>query len=143
MPATAHNRLGDNWRPLFAIAEVAGGDWPQLVLDAFNKLTAREYRDAQSLGVNLLHDIRQIFTQLSEGSDRISSRELVVALCHIPDSPWLEAHNRKPINETWLGRRLRQYNINSKTIRMGDDRAKGYELADFTEAFVRFLSNLQ
>jgi hypothetical protein len=34
----AFNRLGDNWRPLFAIAHVAGGDWPDRVLAAFNHL---------------------------------------------------------------------------------------------------------
>ena len=28
LPATAFNRLADNWRPLFAIAQLADGDWP-------------------------------------------------------------------------------------------------------------------
>src|SRR5205807_8496968 len=27
MPDAAFNRVADNWRPLFAIAELAGGDW--------------------------------------------------------------------------------------------------------------------
>ena len=40
LPDTAFNRLADNWRPLFAIAEVAGGDWPRLALEAFNHLTS-------------------------------------------------------------------------------------------------------
>jgi putative DNA primase/helicase len=29
MPDLLHDRAADNWRPLCAIAEVAGGDWPQ------------------------------------------------------------------------------------------------------------------
>src|SRR5439155_5042262 len=29
LPQCAYNRLADNWRPLFAITEIAGGDWPQ------------------------------------------------------------------------------------------------------------------
>src|SRR5580765_1627780 len=41
MPPSAYNRVADNWRPLFAIAYVAGGDWPALALEAYNLLTAR------------------------------------------------------------------------------------------------------
>jgi len=29
MPAGVYNRVADNWRPLLAIADVAGGHWPQ------------------------------------------------------------------------------------------------------------------
>jgi len=28
MPPGAYNRVADNWRPIFAIAQIAGGDWP-------------------------------------------------------------------------------------------------------------------
>jgi len=55
---------------------------------------------------------------------------------------WGEAHNCKPINETWLARRLSAYGINSRTVRIGEHRAKGYELADFMDAFNRFLPNV-
>ena len=41
LPFGAFNRLADNWRPLFAIAEIAGGDWPQRAVAAFTKLTAK------------------------------------------------------------------------------------------------------
>src|SRR5260221_12392097 len=40
MPPSAYNRLADNWRPLFAIAQAAGGDWPRRTLEAFNQLIA-------------------------------------------------------------------------------------------------------
>src|SRR5262249_34187971 len=39
LPPAAYNRLGDNWRPLFAIAQIAGGDWPALAVEAFTSLT--------------------------------------------------------------------------------------------------------
>src|SRR5216110_3542449 len=41
MPPTAHNRVADNWRPLFAIAHTVGGDWPALALEAYQHLTNR------------------------------------------------------------------------------------------------------
>jgi putative DNA primase/helicase len=138
LPKTAHNRDADNWRPIFAIAEVAGGDCPELALDAYNHLTAHNDREAQDIGILLLNDIRQIFA--ASGRDRVHSRDLVATLCANPQSLWLEAHHHKPINEIWLADYLRRFRIGSKTIRIGENRAKGYELTDFAEAFARFLA---
>src|SRR5207244_8108787 len=45
MPASAFNRLADNWRPLFAIADRVGGDWARRAREAFAQLTAGEDRD--------------------------------------------------------------------------------------------------
>jgi hypothetical protein len=39
LPPTAFNRLADNWRPLFAVAQIAGGNWPSRALTAFDHLT--------------------------------------------------------------------------------------------------------
>jgi putative DNA primase/helicase len=138
LPETAFNRRADNWRPLFAIAEVAGGEWPARVLAAFNQLTATVKPDSHDPGVKLLGDIRQIFKQ--NGVDRIRSKELVRELCSVPDSPWTEANRgSKPITERWLANRLRQYGIASQTLRIGERVAKGYALADFKEAFAKYL----
>jgi putative DNA primase/helicase len=56
LPPSAFNRIADNWRPLFAVAEVAGGDWPRRAAEAFAKLTAKEDTDAQGIGTMLLTD---------------------------------------------------------------------------------------
>ncbi|HSU55035.1 MAG TPA: DUF3631 domain-containing protein [Candidatus Dormibacteraeota bacterium] len=173
LPPTAFNRLADNWRPLFAIAQIAGGNWPSLALDSFNYLAAprsssssfsfsssipsplvRTLSPASPISSSpsvsppspnsnpnhqLLTDLRQIFTQ--SGLEQLSSRHLVQALCRLPESPWLEAHNRRPINETWLGRRLRMFDIASCNLRFDARQARGYQLADFADAFARFLDN--
>ena len=57
LPENAFNRLADNWRPLFAIAEIAGGDWPQRTHAAFVALTSSADLDAQGVGTMLLSDI--------------------------------------------------------------------------------------
>jgi hypothetical protein len=137
LPSGAFNRLADNWRPLFAIAEIAGGDWPQRAADAFTKLTGKEDSDAQGIGTMLLADIRQAFDETH--AERIFSKSLVETLCAMTDRQWPEAHKGKPISQTWLARRLRSFGISSRDVRIGDNRAKGYELADFTEAFERYL----
>ncbi|HWV98960.1 MAG TPA: DUF3631 domain-containing protein [Candidatus Acidoferrum sp.] len=48
MPPAAYNRLGDNWRPLFALAQIIGGHWPQRVLDAFHALSSSPSSPASS-----------------------------------------------------------------------------------------------
>jgi putative DNA primase/helicase len=138
LPPGAFNRLADNWRPLFAIAEIAGCDWPQRAADAFTKLTGKEDSDAQGIGAMLLVDIRQVFNETGDG--RIFSKNLIENLCAMSDRPWPEARRGKPITETWLARRLRGFGINSRTLRIGDARAKGFETTDFADAFERYLS---
>jgi hypothetical protein len=39
----------------------------------------------------------------------------------------------------WLARRLQQFGIKPKTMRIAEDRAKGYALEDFADAFARYL----
>jgi hypothetical protein len=148
MPEVAFNRLADNWRPLFAIAETAGGDWPKRAAIAFDKLTRRQDSEAQGLGVMLLTDIQQVFAgewpSPPEGQrplpiERIFSKELVRLLCEMEEHPWAEAQRGKPMNERWLARQLGRFDIHSKTLRIGDERAKGYESAHFIRAFERYV----
>ncbi len=134
LPEGVFNRLADNWRPLFAIAEVIGGDWPERCKIAFSKLTIRANGDTESLRVMLLGDIRDVFTE-----DVIFSHDLTEILNGLKDRPWPEANRGKPISERWLALKLGAFGIKPKNVRLGDKQAKGYERADFEDAFARFL----
>jgi hypothetical protein len=138
LPASAFNRIADNWRPLFAVAEIAGGDWPRRAALAFAKLTANEDADSQGAGTMLLADIQQVLTE--KNGRRIFSKELVARLCTMTDRPWLESNRGKPITEAWLARRLHSFGITPQTLRIGAGRAKGYEAADFAGVLERYLS---
>lgn len=137
LPPGVFNRLADNWRPLFAIAEVAGGDWPQRAANAFAKLTSREDADAQGINEMLLADVWQTFCDLKVA--RLFSKKLVEALLQMTDHPWPEVNKGREISETWLARRLRAFSVSPKLIRVGDEVGRGYELADFQEAIDRYL----
>ena len=137
MPSTAFNRLADNWRPLFAIAELASGDWPRRAAAAFTKLTSREDGEAQGLGAMLLADIWQMFR--TSGAVRMFSKTLVESLLQMSDHPWPEAHKGRPITETWLARRLRSFGVSPRLIRAGETVGRGYELADFQDVVDRYL----
>ncbi|HWX19435.1 MAG TPA: DUF3631 domain-containing protein [Candidatus Binatia bacterium] len=142
MPPGVYNRLADNWRPLFAVAQLAGGDWPARALAAFKQFTA-EPPPAPDLGLTLLADIRQIFAQ--SNAEQLFSYALVDGLCAIPERPWSSAGpvpnngSAKAINEIWLARQLRRFGVRPRNLRINEERAKGYERADFMEAFAKDL----
>jgi putative DNA primase/helicase len=150
MPHGAFNRLADNWRPLFAIAEIVGGEWPKRIAVAFDKVIRPEDGERQGIGVMLLTDIQQILTGMwppppeaesPSPVERIFSKELVETLCEMEDRPWNEVKRGKPITQNWLARQLGRFGIYPKTLRIGEGRAKGYQQADFADAFDRYLSD--
>ena len=134
LPEHLFNRIADNWIPIFAIAEVAGGDWPERCRQALIKLTTRE-DEADSLRVMLLEDIKQVFV-----GDRMFSKDLIAELSKLSERPWPEVCRGKPITERWLARNLAAFGIRSKTLRIDEERAKGYEADAFVDAFDRYLT---
>ena len=137
MPERAFNRLADNWRPLFAVASVIGGDWPARATAAFNANVSKADRNANGYGVMLLTDVQRAFAE--SGRDKIFSKALVQMLCAMTDRPWPEAHRGHPITATWLARKLHGFGISTSTIRINAERLNGYTLADFADAFARYV----
>ncbi len=136
MPESMYNRVADNWRPLFAIAQIAGGHWPKLVKDAALALNAEN--DDDSIRVRLLADVSAVFT--TKCVDRISSADLVGALNAIEDAPWSEYDHGKPISKNKLSRLLKPFGVVSNTIRLTTGGTpRGYHIDQFTESFKRYL----
>jgi putative DNA primase/helicase len=130
------NRGGDNWRPIIAIANVVGGEWPSRLVTAAGKLAPRE---PGSVGVILLGDIKAMAAD--EKADRLTSTELAETLHGLEGRPWAEwGRNGKPISPNQVARLLKEFKVYPETIRIGADRtARGYYLNKFAEAFERYL----
>ena len=138
LPDSACNRVADKWRPLFAIAQIVGGDWPARIEKAYAALTANDELSDHSRGVKLLDDIRNIFN--SEKADRLESKLLVVKLADNEGGPWAEyGRSRNPISVNQLARLLKPFGIYPGTIRISGGTAKGYLKEHFREAFNRYL----
>ena len=71
--------------------------------------------------------------------DRLSSNELVAALIAIEGRPWAEWKAGKPLSANGLARLLAPFGIAPATIRTGTGTPKGYQLAQFEDAFARYL----
>jgi putative DNA primase/helicase len=136
-PAGVFNRAADNWRPLLAIAAVAGGEWPARARRAVQCVAAAAGDDDQSTRVTLLADIRVIFAECT--TDRLPSAELVEGLITIEGRPWAEWKAGKPITANSLARLLAPFAIKPNTIRTGGGTPKGYQLGQFEDAFARYL----
>ena len=131
-----HGRVADNWRPLFAIADAAGGPWPQRVREAAAALSDAT-RDENELGIELLADVRDIFQELH--TDRIHSATLVGALNAREGRPWGEMRNEKGISQHTLARLLAPYKIRPRQIWIPETNRQGYLLENFRDAFERYL----
>ena len=133
MPEGVNDRPADVWEPLLIVADAAGGVWPKRARAACVELVASTRPDAVSLGIRLLTDVRDVF----EDRDQLFTAELLKGLHALDNAPWAELKG-KPLNEYGLSRFLRDYEISPKTIRIGPHKAKGYERADFADAWARY-----
>jgi hypothetical protein len=130
-----NDRAGDIWEPLLALADLAGGAWPEKARQAATGLTGSAQENSP-IG-SLLLDI--LILLVKEGSERIHSRKLVAGLNGGRDRPWMELRKGKEITELWLAQQLRPYAIRPKTIWIEKIAAKGYVKEDFGEAFRRYI----
>jgi hypothetical protein len=137
MPAGVFNRAADNWRPLLSVADAAGGEWSARARRVTQSVTAANGDDDQSARVTVLADIRAIFAE--RRSDRLPSAELLEALIAIEGRPWAEWKAGKAITANGLARLLAPFAIRPGTIRSSGGTPKGYQRAQFDDAFARYL----
>ena len=91
-----------------------------------------------TIGIELLIDIQTIFE--SRETDRISTADLIATLCLDDEKPWAGFNKGQPIKPRQLARLLKAYDIGSKSVRIGVETPKGFELAQFADAFSRYCS---
>lgn len=137
LPDSLNDRAQDNWEPLLAIAQCAGAEWLARATKAALLLSGAT-EATQSTANELLADIQQIFE--SKGVERISTADLIAALIEDDEAAWATYNRGKQLVPRQLARMLKGYGIQSKTMRIGYDNAKGYEKTHFQDAFNRYLS---
>lgn len=137
MPEEISDRNADLWEPLLTIADAAGGEWPNKVRVTAVTLVTQSKEKTPSLGIQLLSDLRQIF----RGHPMLFTTNILKELNSKDESPWGNLGGQ-PLEARGLGKLLRQYDIKSATVRIGDDVAKGYRLVRFHEVWIRYLPPL-
>jgi putative DNA primase/helicase len=137
IPDALNDRAADNWRPLLAIAELAGDDWAKQAREAACLLSG-EGHDADGILDTLLADIKAAFGK----QEVMFSSDLVQHLAVDPERPWAEWKHGKPLTQKQLAGLLKPLLIFSRTVHphgKGGSHGKGYRLEDFEEAFAAYL----
>lgn len=112
-------RVGDCWRPLIAIADVAGGQWPALARAAALEEVAAEKE--QSMTERLLIGIKRAFDgqakqkppkdadvdKLPDNPARLRTQTLINMLVADQDEEWNVINHSRPITPYWLRGHLR------------------------------------
>lgn len=137
VPERLSDRAADNWRPLLAIADRAGGDWPARARKAADALSGRRVEDEEDLRIRLLGDLRTIFAELKE--DRVPTDEVIGRLLKLEEAPWGElGRERRPLTAHRLGKYLRGFGVSSSRESNGRG-PRGYVLKDLEPVFERYL----
>ena len=143
IPHEFGDRQADISEPLLAIADLAGGEWPQLARKALLELFHAADAVNDSYRVALLRDIKAIFDET--GLKRISTKFLLESLVK-RGGQWAERWNRDLISgnvngpAAKLGSLLREFGIASRTLVFPEEPdAKGYLESAFIDIWDRYL----
>ncbi len=137
LPGELNDREQDLWEPLLAIADAAGGEWPERARRAALILCGRGEVDEEDVKILLLNDLHDLF--LRKGAESLSTSEILEDLNEMEERPWGGWHRGKELTARGLADLLRPFKIRPCTIREGNGTFKGYRLEDFSEAFERYL----
>lgn len=142
LPETIYNREFDTWEILFQIADTLGDDWLKLVTNACLAITQTDSKEP-SENEELLTDIKAIFEL--QAVDSMATRDLLTALIGADSDGltkrWATSNKGQPMTDRQLAKRLKDFEIKSSKINKPNETQKrGYYLADFADAFKRYLS---
>jgi Protein of unknown function (DUF3631) len=140
-PEALNDREADISVPLLAIADQAGGPWPERGRKALLEVFQAAIVPEGDVGHRLLTDIRTVFGNNPDDRN-IASAELCRLLAEVEEGPWLAyGKARKPITQTEVAGLLRPFKITSTTVRPdgGGRPAKGYKRSQFTDAWRRYI----
>jgi virulence-associated protein VagC len=141
LPEILDDRASDNWEPLVAIADAAGGGWPERARDVAVSLSVERGGDEaeENAGLLLLNDLRDLIDagELDTQSG-VSGEKACAQLRGLDDRPWRTWGKGKdgllPVHMSSL---LRPFGIKTdRRVRT----ARRYPLEAVREAIGRYLS---
>ena len=142
LPDQLNDRQQDITEPLLAIADHAGGEWPDKGRAALVRLCVQE-EDA-SIEVKLLADIKSIYE--ARGTDKLPTMDVLDGLVAIEDdrpfAQWWEdalKYGKPKGPAARLAKMLKRHKIRPCKIRLDDETVQGYRRADFLDAWERYL----
>ena len=135
LPADLNDRAAEAWEPLFAIADLAGGEWPAQARAAAVALMGDD-PDEPGHGARLLAVLRDIFAD-HEVLATTTILEQVNGDEELPFGGWRHGDGLDPRG---LSRLLKPYEICPRSVRIdgATSTCKGYRRDQFEEVWARY-----
>lgn len=136
VPPELDDRSADCWFSLLAIADAAGGAWPEHARRAAIEM-AKGRDGVDSFALMLLADLRSIFHE--HGGDRLMTQVLLQALAQMEDRPWPDYRNGKAIDARQMAKLLEPFGVRPDKWNGAERTERGYRAATFVDAWARYL----
>ncbi|QYN35190.1 DUF3631 domain-containing protein [Pseudonocardia sp. DSM 110487] len=139
VPDGVADRAAEVWEPLLAIADLAGGHWPETARAAAVHFVRTASTAGTSIGTRLLADLRALFHVA--GVDRMATTDILAELLAAEEASWADLDGR-PLDPRRLARELARYGVRPGPIRIGGQPTKGYQVGGPTglaDAWARYL----
>jgi hypothetical protein len=131
----AEDRAADVWESLVAIADAAGGDWPERARQACKALAADARPDPDTAGERLLNDLYDIWGD----DEQLFTTVILDRLCAIEEAPWATWHKGDRMSPRGLATLLKPWRVESGNVRRPEGQAKGYTRADLADPWERYV----
>ena len=132
------DREADLWMPIFAVCAVALPERVEELRKCALVLCGAKAADDldDSLALTLLADVRRVWTP---GHQNMTTASLKDALERLPEGDWGELEHK--LSPKRLAGMLSPFGIEPRQVRIGSLSSKGYQRADFEQAFSRYLTS--
>jgi hypothetical protein len=142
LPPGVTDRPAECWEPLIAVADRAGGPWPQAARDACKALCKVAEDRRGSPGVRLLADLRIIFGDAVAMHTETLVATLVNGTGLDDDAPWANIHGQA-LGKRGLASLLRPYGVQPVKVTVNGVSKQGYRREHLWDAWERYLPVLQ
>jgi len=137
-PSDLDDRACDSWAPLFAVARVAGGEWPDRAREAALKLSTE--KEDEDRAERMIHDLHRVFAEHGD-PEAFASGDLVEKLNGIETSPWGDLRKGDGLTPHKLAAMLRPFDVGPVQRRTSAGaKVRGWWLDDLEPLFTRYVS---
>jgi Protein of unknown function (DUF3631)/Domain of unknown function (DUF3854) len=138
IPNVMNDREGDNWFPIFAIADQLGGIWPAEVQKI--ALSLSDSDDTETVSILLLMKIREILDELPDEKQFIPTDHLIRELNGDKNQPWSDWGNGKGLTPHKLARILKDFGVKPRREwnKIEGKQEMSYKRKDLEPVFERY-----
>ena len=135
LPEGVFDRDAEVWEPLIAVADAAGGHWPDTARAACVELLKVAADREVSLGVRLLGDLRLVFGE----RDAMTTADILEQLNELDEAPWGDLYGKR-MEPRLLARMLKRYDVRSTKVKVEGKSLQGYRREDLWDTWERYLA---